>query len=70
MQDAPLESLHLCIDRVLPKEMQDDAQLAAISENPANFATPAENNMPPREKSIALLKKKLWQPGRTLPAPG
>lgn len=66
MQDASQEPLHMCIDRVLPKEMEDDAQLAAITENPANFATPAEANMPPGEKSIALLKKKLWQPGRTL----
>lgn len=66
MQDANQEPLHMCIDRVLPKELEDDAQLAAITENPANFATPAEQNMPPQEKSIALLKKKLWLPGRTL----
>ena len=66
MQDAPLESLHMCIDRVLPKEMEDDAQLAANAENPANFASPVDESLPPQEKSIALLKKKLWEPGRTL----
>ena len=66
MQDASQEPLHMCIDRVLPKELQDDAQLAAITENPANFTGPVEANMPPQEKSIALLKKKLWKPGRTL----
>lgn len=66
MVDDNLSAMHMCIDRVLPKEMEDDAQLAAITENPANFGSPVEANMPPEEKSIALLKKKLWKPGRTL----
>ena len=30
MSDAIQKPIHTCIDRVLPKEMEDDAQLAAI----------------------------------------
>lgn len=63
---APSDAIRTCIDRLLPKEMEDQAQLAAIRENPANLATPEEMNQPPAQRSIALIKKKLWSPGRTL----
>ncbi len=66
MSDAIQEPIKMCIDRVLPPEMADQAQLAAITENPANLASPEEMNQPPSARSIALLKKKLWKPGRTL----
>ena len=66
MQEVSQEPIQMCIDRILPKGMDDDAQLAAIAENPRNFADPATASMPPQEKAIALLKQKLWATGRTL----
>jgi hypothetical protein len=58
--------IKMCIDRILPPELTDQAELAAIMENPANLPSPQEADQPPQARSIALLKKKLWQPGRTL----
>jgi hypothetical protein len=66
MSEADEQPIKMCIDRVLPPEMTDQAQLAAIMENPANLASPEEMNQPPQARAIALLKKKLWKPGRTL----
>jgi len=66
MSEAGEQPIKMCIDRVLPPEMTDQAQLAAIMENPANLASPEEMNQPPQARAIALLKKKLWKSGRTL----
>src|SRR5512134_644442 len=66
MTEAVDQPIKICIDRVLPPEMTDQAQLAAIMENPANLASPEEMDQPPQARAIALLKKKLWKPGRTL----
>ena len=66
MSEASEQPIKMCVDRVLPPEMTDQAQLAAIMENPADLASPEEMNQPPQARAIALLKKKLWKPGRTL----
>ncbi|MBV7329657.1 hypothetical protein KFU94_15715 [Chloroflexi bacterium TSY] len=51
------EQLHVCFDRMLPPEKYYDARLAAIDENPVNYA--------PLVRGGAE-SKKLWLPGRTL----
>ncbi len=60
------DTLKVCIDKVLPEELRDEAQQVAIEENPANLPEPAPPGAPPRDLSIAVLRRKLWRPGRTL----
>jgi len=60
------DSLQICIDKVLPDELQAEAQRRAIEENPANLPGPPAPGEPTPPPSIALLKGKLWAPGRTL----
>ncbi len=49
--------IRACIDRVIPKELQEIARAKATGENPANAPTAFE---------MALLTGKMWKPGRTL----
>lgn len=53
-------AIHACVDRVLPSELQSEADLVALEENPAN--RPVADS--PFE--IAAVKHKMWHPGRTL----
>ncbi len=52
--------IRACVDRALPSELQAEADLVALEENPANHPdadSPFE---------IAAVKHKMWQPGRVL----
>ena len=51
----------ICMDMTLPEELQEEAALRALEENPANGPQPGVERL-----EIAVLKKKLWKPGRTL----
>jgi hypothetical protein len=48
---------HVCHDRAIPAELQDIARQKALEENPANAPSPFE---------MAVVRSKLWRPGRTL----
>jgi len=47
----------------LPPELRGEAQLRAMEENPSNVPPVGESG---RALELALLKKKLWKPGRVL----
>lgn len=58
------EQLHMCTDRVLPFEQEEEAKLIAEEENPVNVRLPDE----PAPVSGAADTRKLWKPGRVLRA--
>lgn len=58
------EQLRVCIDKVLPRQRWPEAALRAMEENPANAPRPGEAGTERLE--IAVLKGKLWKPGRVL----
>jgi hypothetical protein len=58
------EQLRVCIDKVLPRKLQPEAELRAMEENPANTPRPGEAGTERLE--IAVLRRKLWKPGRVL----
>lgn len=60
------KTLKVCIDKVLPSALRDEAQRRAIQENPANLPGLPLPGEPAPPVSIAVLKNKLWAPGRTL----
>lgn len=60
------EPLKLCLDRVLPKELEEEATRIAIEENPANLAMPASPDEAPDELKLALDAQRKWKPGRIL----
>jgi hypothetical protein len=51
----------MCVERVIPSSLITEANALAIAENPRNGVDPAQPI-----KKLALVKKKLWRPGRTL----
>lgn len=53
--------IHHCVDRVVPFEAEEEVKRLAIEENPAN----AIEETPDRTR-IAVERRKLWRPGRTL----
>lgn len=55
-------SLRLCIDRVLPLDLEEEADALAAAENPTNV--PLEEAQ--SAGRLALVTRKLWRPGRTL----
>lgn len=58
------EEIKICIDRILPQDMHEEARRLAISENPANDSMEIRNPDLPSE--IAILPLKKWDNGRTL----
>jgi hypothetical protein len=60
------EPLKLCLDRVLPTELEEEAMRIAIEENPANLAMPASPDEAPDELKLALDAQRKWKPGRIL----
>jgi hypothetical protein len=56
--------IKVCVDRVLPLEKQEEANLVAIEENIANARAPAGSGTDVKE--AAADARKLWKPGRTL----
>lgn len=58
----------MCIDRVIPFHLEAEARTVAVTENPGNAATsmPFEDPSGPVFEKIALLKRSMWAPGRTL----
>lgn len=60
------ELLKICIDRVLPRALREEASLRAIEENPANLAKPQSPDAAPADLELALDARKLWKPGRVL----
>jgi len=58
------EQLKVCIDKLLPRNLWPEAELRAMEENPANAPQPGAASAEPLE--IAVLKGKLWKPGRVL----
>jgi Bacterial pre-peptidase C-terminal domain len=65
-----LESLHICVDRVLPADMLVRAADKAIAENPSNVPIvrprPGPGVPPNSRVRMALETAKKWQNGRTL----
>jgi hypothetical protein len=59
------KQLHMCTDRVLPLEQENEAKQIAIEENPANIPPPNEPQEA-RPLSGAADTRKLWKPGRVL----
>lgn len=59
---AKKKIIHMCTDVALPDELLAEANLVALEENPANAAPPD----PSKPLEIAVVKAKLWSPGRTL----
>lgn len=57
--------LRVCTDVILPPELQGEAQLIAMEENPANVMPPA-GGLDGRALELALLTEKKWPPGRVL----
>lgn len=51
-----------CVERIIPWEYEAEAKAIALAENPANGGDP---EAPPGQR-IALVKRKMWRPGRTL----
>lgn len=64
------DEIHVCVDRVLPAELQVEAAARAIAENPANARDvsflPSPGALPLPPSFLALLTGKLWANGRTL----
>lgn len=60
------EGLKICIDRVLPRALREEANLRAMEENPANLAKPQSPDAAPDDLELALDARKLWKPGRVL----
>jgi len=58
----------MCIDRVIPFHLEADARNVAVAENPANAVSsaPLEDPSVPAHKKLALVKRTMWAPGRTL----
>ncbi len=54
--------IKVCVDRVLPSDMQREAESKAIAENPLNMPAPGA----PAPLSGAVDARKLWAPGRVL----
>ncbi len=54
--------IKVCIDRVLPSDLQREAESKAIAENPMNMPAPGA----PAPLSGAVDAHKLWAPGRVL----
>lgn len=51
-----------CVDRVIPLALEREARAIALAENPAN----APNQAASTAERLALVKAKMWKPGRTL----
>jgi hypothetical protein len=51
--------IHHCVDRVVPFEAEEEVRRIALEENPQNVPEPTGGR-------IAVERKKLWRPGRTL----
>lgn len=58
------KALRVCKDMTLPDEVQEEAKLRAIEENPANAPQPGQPGSDRLE--IAVLLGKKWRPGRVL----
>jgi hypothetical protein len=56
------EPRRVCVDRIIPWDLVSEAQAIAVAENPANGG---DLELPMRER-LALVKRKMWRPGRTL----
>jgi Astacin (Peptidase family M12A) len=54
----------ICIDKILPQDMQEEARRLAISENPENKTIAMSTPELPEE--IAIITGKKWNNGRTL----
>ena len=57
-----LKSIRVCVDKVVPFDLQPKAEEVAVAENPKN----APNADPNVNKRLALMTRKMWQTGRTL----
>ncbi len=55
---------HYCIDRVLPADQEERAKTIAEGANPNNLMLP--ENPEDFAEAMALVKHKLWEPGRVL----
>lgn len=53
---------HICIDRVVPFDLEEEARTVAIAENPENAARPGTHS----SERMALDHRKMWRNGRTL----
>lgn len=61
-----LEEIKICIDRILPQDMHEEARKIAISENPENNINITELKNADLPEEIAILTAKKWDNGKTL----
>jgi len=57
-------TIKYCVDRVLPTEKEEQAKVIAEGANPNNLVMP--ENPEDLAEAMALVKHKLWEPGRVL----
>ena len=59
-------TIHICTELSLPGDLQEEAQLSALEENPSNAGSLPEPGAPQGDLRLALTKGKKWAVGRTL----
>ena len=60
------DQIHICTEMSLPEDLQEEAQLRALEENPDNAGPIPDPGAAPGDLRLALTKGKKWAIGKTL----